>query len=687
MVFGLSLSNYIIKSLLLICFWISVTGLLHAEEGDSYKLLDTYPQFNDEEKEWLNAGHVLSLPFVYFPPYYISVEDKEGIACEYISGLLDDIGVKYKYIDYKDIASFLNVIQSGSRPFLLPITTRDYALQEYYFNTDYWLVSEMSLFMNSDNELMYQTVDDFSSLTIAVINDVKAYSTLLNAEKPPVLFIVKSIQEGFETLQKGKVDAFAVDKLTGLYYSKKYKIKNISVRDVEGVEESYFFTAVSKEQPVLFSIITKAMKCISAEKLSKINRKYILDLESQDHLSFEDIARYLFIPLLVFAVALVILLFKLFNVKKKLHEHTLSLEEQVGARTIELLEKNQELELALEKVEKAQAQLINAEKMSVLGQLVAGIAHEINSPLGAIASARESLGKHLPLYLDRSISLAQRTEKQDGELVRQFMELASRKAADTMTYSSRERREARNNLTEKLGQLGVENNDDIARRLIDMNVKSDIERFIPLFKRDDIDDILTEVYAFNEIFFVNHTIKLAVDRISKVIIALSSYVRRDHTSDSSPGFDKVDIKDSIETVLVLFHNAIKQFAQINLDISDDLPDIWGDIDALNQVWSNLIKNALQALPGRGTITISVKPHNGGVEIVFADNGCGMTAEVKARIFEPLFTTKPLGQGTGLGMDIVRRIIEVHNGTIGIESEENAGTMIIIWLPANTPENL
>jgi signal transduction histidine kinase len=105
---------------------------------------------------------------------------------------------------------------------------------------------------------------------------------------------------------------------------------------------------------------------------------------------------------------------------------------------------------------------------------------------------------------------------------------------------------------------------------------------------------------------------------------------------------------------------------------------------LNQVWTNLIHNALQAMHNSGALKVSVFAQDGGVAVSVADNGPGIPEDIKVRIFEPFFTTKPIGEGSGLGLDIVKKILDKHHGRIDLHSEIGVGTTFTVWLPLQQP---
>ena len=135
----------------------------------------------------------------------------------------------------------------------------------------------------------------------------------------------------------------------------------------------------------------------------------------------------------------------------------------------------------------------------------------------------------------------------------------------------------------------------------------------------------------------------------------------------------------METVLTLYHNLLKQGVEV-IRKYDELPVIEGYPDDLNQIWTNLIHNSIQAMDLKGTLTITTRNEGEYISVSIADTGCGIEPDIRDKIFEPFFTTKKQGEGSGLGLDIVKRIVEKHNGIITFTSELGQGTEFIVKLP-------
>ena len=146
----------------------------------------------------------------------------------------------------------------------------------------------------------------------------------------------------------------------------------------------------------------------------------------------------------------------------------------------------------------------------------------------------------------------------------------------------------------------------------------------------------------------------------------------------------MNITEGIETVLTLYQNQIKQGVEVVRNYQAQLPAVLCYPDELNQVWTNLIHNALQAMDNQGTLTIDAVQQDTSVLVKITDSGKGIPPEILPKIFEPFFTTKPAGEGSGLGLDIVKKIIEKHQGKIDVESVPGT-TAFTVSLPINLTE--
>ena len=353
--------------------------------------------------------------------------------------------------------------------------------------------------------------------------------------------------------------------------------------------------------------------------------------------------------------------------QEALSRHRDHLEDMVQERT-------RELEKQIQERERAEKELIQSEKMAALGQLIAGIAHEINTPMGAIKSSggniSDSMGKVL-------VDLPNLLERLDQKHLSLFHELLQQSQKDSPLLTSREERKLIREISGKLAEAGIDNSRQMAFFLVQLNVQEQWEQFLTLLQHNESEFILETAYGLHAITSNTNNINQAVDRISKIIYALKSYIRRGDPNEKTA----TDVIEGIETVLTIYHNQIKQNTELIKEY-EPIPPIMGNPDELNQVWTNLIHNALQAMAYKGVLKINVKSRDNHVVVSITDTGCGIPEENREKIFEPFYTTKGSGEGSGLGLDIVNKIIKNHGGRIDLESEVGKGTTFTVSLPKN-----
>jgi len=296
---------------------------------------------------------------------------------------------------------------------------------------------------------------------------------------------------------------------------------------------------------------------------------------------------------------------ELFNkfvvVEKELEDLNLSLERQVIDRT-------QQLQDALLKLQSAQTQLVQSEKMASLGQLVAGIAHEINNPVGAIYANMPPLEAYIA-DIKGTVEFAQRCMDEPS-----------------------------------------------AQKL-----NAHMEDIDYVFITDDLAKLLNSQ-------------KQAADRIRNIVLSLRNFSRLDQGEVKT-----VRLEEGLDSTLQMLYHNYKDRITVEKDYALNEP-VECYAGELNQVFMNILANAIQAIPDKGRIFIATAKINDQAIVSIADTGTGMPDEIRKKIFDPFFTTKEVGEGTGLGLSISYGIIEKHRGALTVESELNRGTRFIIALP-------
>ncbi|AFM03789.1 histidine kinase [Bernardetia litoralis DSM 6794] len=352
--------------------------------------------------------------------------------------------------------------------------------------------------------------------------------------------------------------------------------------------------------------------------------------------------------------------------------------EQLQSTQEELQKQKSEVENSYKELQVTQSQLIQAEKMASLGHLVANIAHEINTPLGAIRSSADSIET---ILLETLPNFSQFIKKLDNQTIIIFDELVALSIQKIDTLTSRQKRTLKYDLIEELEELDIEDAEEIATLILDMNLQGEKELFMSLFKNDYSEALIKEIFqtAFqlSTIIRSNQTIKEATNRAAKTVFALKNFSRQENSEEKS----EIHLNETIETTLTLYHNQIKQGVDVIRNF-DEVPHFLGYPDELMQVWTNLIHNAIQAMTGKGKLIISTHSQEKSVIISIQDTGEGIPKEVQSKIFDAFFTTKKVGEGSGLGLDITKKIIEKHNGKIWFETKEGIGTTFFVEIPMN-----
>ncbi len=325
----------------------------------------------------------------------------------------------------------------------------------------------------------------------------------------------------------------------------------------------------------------------------------------------------------------------------------------------------------MERLKSTYGKLIDSEKMAALGQVSAGVAHEVNTPLGAIRTSAEESSLALKEGLS---SLPDLFDSLDSDHRKAIIRMISEQKVESNSLSTREERDASTFLENEMVRHGINDDGSIADKLVQCGIYESSEDLVFLLKCPEREEIINVIYNFLTLERNNANVQVAVEKASRVVSALKSYL---HSGDGK--LEETSIIKNIDTVLAIYHNLLKQGIEVVKDFKE-VPAIMANNHELNQVWTNLIHNAIQAMHSSGILTIRVSQEEKNIVVMIEDNGCGIPAELHEKIFEPFFTTKKSGEGTGLGLDIVKKIIEKHGGTISLESKVNLGTTFIVQIP-------
>jgi signal transduction histidine kinase len=358
-----------------------------------------------------------------------------------------------------------------------------------------------------------------------------------------------------------------------------------------------------------------------------------------------------------------------------------NLEMKVRERTAELERAKAETERALGDLRTAQTQLIHSERMAGLGQLVAGIAHEVNSPAAAVQGSVDALQdtvKRLELRGGevRDLGLGPEALGRYFALVRRLMptftDMAMSSAVETRAIGRRVRQIFADVPGGDLGATALAELGPTGESVaMDLKVIAAGRNVVPLC------GYLREI-AF--LMRASTTIRSAIQSIRRIVGALKRYSRLDEAP-----MERVDVHAGIEDTLVILEHQLKSSPNgINVRRAyGNIPLIAAYVGELNQVWTNLIHNAAQAMGGTGEIVIETALEGGVVRVAIQDDGPGISADLVSRIFDPFFTTKGKGEGTGLGLSIAHKIVEKHGGRIEVDSVPGR-TRFEVHLPVSGP---
>ena len=314
------------------------------------------------------------------------------------------------------------------------------------------------------------------------------------------------------------------------------------------------------------------------------------------------------------------------------------------------------------------------EKMVSLGRLAAGLAHELNNPASAVARNASSLGEVLEdldrvtrTYCTLGLSNAERSEI---EAVRAEAATASAKSLTPI-----ERADRQDGIADWLASRGVTAIEP--DRLVDGGWTIEhLQRLGAVVNQAHLGDTINYLAAAESTRRLAADIERAASRIHELVSAVKRFTYMDQAMVATPTPLGPGLSD---TITMLESKARRKDADLRLHVEPNLPQVEAYGGELNQVWTNLIDNALDAVPRGGRVVVSAGRQGDAVVVRVSDNGPGIPAEVQARIFDPFFTTKEVGKGTGLGLDIARRLVLRHRGSIELRTDE-AGTVFEVTLP-------
>jgi len=331
----------------------------------------------------------------------------------------------------------------------------------------------------------------------------------------------------------------------------------------------------------------------------------------------------------------------------------------------------------LGRLRSTETMLRQSEKMAQLGTLTAGVAHELNNPAAAVKRGAGQLQGALATFSNAAVILSrlELTAEQQARLD-ELVEQAEQYAVHPVNLDSLARSDLEYEIETWLGDQQIENAWEVAPALVNLSFSLDeLAGLRETYGPQQLPAIIGWLNGIYQIYSLVSEIGQGAGRISEIVKALKSY----SYLDQAP-MQEINVHEGLDDTLTILKHKLKQGITIHREYAPDLPAIEAYGSELNQVWTNIIDNAIDALDGKGDITIRTYAESDWVVVEIEDNGPGIPPEYQGRIFDAFFTTKPPGKGTGLGLDISYKLVTLkHRGDIRVDSQPGR-TVFQVRLP-------
>ena len=590
-----------------------------------------------EERQWLIEHPVIRLsPDPTFAPIEeVNVRDEYvGIAADYMALIEKKTNFRFTVIGYPSRIQVEEETRQKNVDVLAAVT-RSIQREEYLnFTTPH--IKLPGVIIVSDRTKGSVTMDDLKNMKVASPASYLWFD-LIGYDHPDIkLLEADNLKAGLRDLSAGLLDAVVADPASVTRVIKEEGLSNLRI----GGDSGYFFElafAVRKDWPILRDILEKSIQSINQEENQAILENWI------QFKSEEGISQNVLIDLAV-GLALLILLamgFMLVNMPlrtrvarqtEQLNEINSSLSKINVELKQHIAERTKELDKANSDLKYSQVKMVQSEKMAALGQMIAGIADEINTPLGNAHS--------------------------NVTMIKDFVEKVKKVDANF-------------NVWKNLIGDGFSSEDNISNKFLQVE-----NAFAELNQNDEIEEC--GELTTNTLY--------GLDQISEITQNLKDFSRLDQAKTA-----EVNLNDSVEQTLKLAKNLLKDHISVVLSLGQ-IPLIKCSPSKINQVLLNLITNACHAIDvsGKETGKLGIETDFDGdrVNISIKDNGIGIAKDVGKKMFDPFYTTRQIGQGTGLGLSISYNIIvKEHKGKISVHTREGVGSKFVISLPTGSIEVL
>ena len=582
-----------------------------------------------EEKQWLAENPVIRLsPDPDFAPIEAINEAGEyvGMAADYMELIQKKAGFDFTLVVYPSWKKVVEEAKKQNIDVLAAITKS--AQREEYLNFTTPHIKLPGMIIVSDRTTESVTIDDLKNMKVASPAGY-VWFDLIGADHPEIkLLEAKNLKQGLRDLSFGLIDAVVADPATVTQVIKEEGLSNLRI----GGETGYFFDlafAARKDWPILRDILEKSIISISEEEHKAIFDNWI-------QFSGEGvISKNVLIGIGASFGVLILLALGFMLVNRLLRKQVAKQTEELNQANEQLLgvnvelenrvaDRTQDLEKAYLDLKRSQVKMIQSEKMAALGQMIAGIAHEINTPLG---------------YAHSNVMILK-------EFVDKVKQIDDSYVAWKVV-------------------MGDEDADDDA---VSNHFQAVDDAFADLNQDDEIEECVE----------LSTDTLYGLDQISEITQNLKDFSRLDKAET-----DDVNLNENISRTLKLAKNLVGDNIKVKLSIGD-IPLVKCSPSKINQVLLNMITNACYAIDlskrDDGILYIETNYDGDRVNIIIKDNGVGISEKIGRKMFDPFYTTKAVGQGTGLGLSISYNIIvKEHRGRIKVRTKEGIGTQITLGL--------